>query len=247
MKAKNTEVALANPNVNNTINMSLNQNDMIDVVIEHQLELITAELEEVTKAIDVNHTAIKALEAATREELIKRFIKTTPELTNFNKIVKQYKLNVSDRSSVGADQYSKEAIGIAECDDLDLDRLEGYKDPYNYARRNPAKITLKIVPFTNVNVNYRAELNGLVVGFTSEKEKLTLADQKEYIQKMTVLLKAKEKLQNQEGALIMSYLEYKYGEKRIKAKIVKASLRKSDEGRGILKMLEGATNIKLLG
>lgn len=30
-------------------------------------------------------------------------------------------------------------------------------------------------------------------------------------------------------------------------KIVKASLGKSEEGRGILKMLEGATNIKLLG
>lgn len=247
MKSKSTEVALANPNVNNTINMSLNQNDMIDVVIEHQLELITAELEEVTKEIDINHKAIKALEDATRAELIKRFTKTTPELTNFNKIAKQYKLNVSDRSSVQFDIYSKECLVIAECDDLDLDRLEGYKDPYNYARRNPVKITLKVAPFTHVYVDYRAELNGLTVGFTSEKECLTLADQKEYIQKMTVLLKAKEKLQNHEGALIMSYLEYKYGEKRIKAKIVKASLKKSEEGRGILAMLEGATNIKLLG
>lgn len=247
MTAKSTEVALGNPNVNNTINMSLNQNDMIDVVIEHQLELITAELDEVTKAIDINLASIKTLEAATREELIKRFTKTTPELTNFNKIAKQYKLKVSDCSSVQFDTYSKECIVIGECDDLNLDKLEGYKDPYNYARRNPEKITLKIAPFTNVYVDYRARLNGLVVNFTSEKEHLTLADQKEYIQKMTVLLKAKEKLQNREGALIMSYLEYKYGEKRIKAKIVKASLKKSEEGRGILAMLEGATNIKLLG
>lgn len=38
-KQQGTEVALANPTVNNQINMSLNQNDMIDVVIEHQLEI----------------------------------------------------------------------------------------------------------------------------------------------------------------------------------------------------------------
>ena len=43
------------------------------------------------------------------------------------------------------------------------------------------------------------------------------------------------------------YLEYKYNDKKIKAKVVKESLSRTEEGRGILSLLQSATNVKLLG
>ena len=41
-------------------------------------------------------------------------------------------------------------------------------------------------------------------------------------------------------------LDLKYNDRKVKARVVKASLSKTEEGRNILALLESATNVKLL-
>lgn len=246
MKSKNTEVALANPNVSSSINMSLNQNDMIDLVIEHQLEILSSKLEVLKTDLDANNEAIQNAYDSDKQQIILRASVKNEDLVIFNKIVKTHKLNVEDTSGINVDSYAEKCVKIGSYDSISIDAVENYKDPYAYAKRHSSFSELKFSPITNVYIRYRASIGTLKVDY-SDSITPTTEEQEEHKKVMIPLLKEKLALKKEYAIIAMSYLEYKYGEKRIKSKIVKASLSKSDEGRGILKMLEGATNIKLLG
>jgi len=246
MKAKNTEVALANPNVSSSINMSLNQNDMIDLVIEHQLEILSAKLEVLQTDLDANNEAIINAYDFDKNQIILRVGVKNEDLVIFNKIVKTHKLKVEDTSGINVDNYNEKNVKIGSYNCLSIDNVEGYKDPYSYAKRHSSLTELKFAPIANLYVRYKASIGNLKVDY-SDSITPTFEEQEEHKKVMMPLLKKKLALKKEYAIVAMSYLEYKYGEKRIKSKIVKASLSKSNEGRGILKMLEGATNIKLLG
>lgn len=239
----NTEIALSNPSVNNTINMNLNQNDMIDVVIEHQVENLSKQLEDIRLLIDNNIKNIKSLKESTIDSIISTF--KSEDLIIFNKMVKQYNLTVKNSSNLSLESYGDSRIEIGKYNPISIDNVENYKDPYNYAKRHINDKIIYFEPIEECKLKITASLDDLHIEYCS-KISPTKEQQKEYKSKILPLLKLSLSLEQEQSKLSMLYLEYKYGEKRIKAKIVKASLQKSEEGRGILAMLEGATNIKLL-
>lgn len=246
MKDKNTQMALSNPTVSNNINMTLNQNDMIELVIEHQVEILSAKLEELDNQLKLQEERINTFSDFITKEIITRASVKNDELAVFNKIVKANKLVVKNHSGLHLNNYGEKAIKIGSFNPICIDNVEHYKDPYNYAKRHVSVSEIVYGSISEIYVKYNTSMGGLKMEYfitvfpTHEEEK-------EYQSVMIPLLKKKLALKEEYAEVAMSYLEYKYGEKRIKSKIVKASLSKSDEGRGILKMLEGATNIKLLG
>ena len=245
MKAKNTEVALAKPNVSSNINLSLNQNDMIDVVIEHQLEITSAQLEQIDKDLKLQEEAFQQVKTKYLEKLIIREGVSSEDLKIFNKLTKQYKLIKKDESSINFHTYGEECKSLAIYNVLDIDYVERYKDPFNYAKRHASTKSVSYEPIITVQCKYKASVGTLTINYSNSIYP-TIDELAQYKAEVTPILKKRLKLKQEYYTVGMMYLEYKYGEKRVKAKIVKASLKKSQEGRGILAMLEGATNIKLL-
>ena len=248
---KNTTVALANPTVSSNINLSLNQNDMIDLVIEHQLALLTAQLEKIEADLELNNKAIEEVHASAKKSIINNCSKSNTDLAVFNKLIKSHNLKFEDSSSVNLNTYNTflngdDVIILGNYDSINIDNVEHYKDPYGYAKRHHATSVMEFHPINVVFVKYKGLIGGLKVEF-SDSVHPSIEEQEKYKKALIPLLKKKLAIKKEYAIAAMSYLEYKYGEKRIKSKIVKASLGKSEEGRGILKMLEGATNIKLLG
>jgi hypothetical protein len=246
MKNKNTSVALSNPTVSNNINMTLNQNDMIDLVIEHQIEILSTKLEELDNQLKLQEERIDTFSNFITKEIITRASVKNDELAIFNKIVKANKLTIKDHSGLNINRYGENTIKIGSFNPICIDNVEHYKDPYNYAKRHTSVSELVYGSICDISIKYTTSMGGLKMEYSTVILP-THEEEKEYQSAMILLLKKKLALKKEYAEVAMSYLEYKYGEKRIKSKIVKASLSKSDEGRGILKMLEGATNIKLLG
>ena len=65
--------------------------------------------------------------------------------------------------------------------------------------------------------------------------------------RIDILEERKRELLKKKFNLQKEFYEYTFGEKKVKAKIVKASLQRSAEGQAILGMLQGATGVKLIG
>ena len=228
-------------NVSNQINMNLNQNDLIDVVIENQVEILSKKLEQLDEKIEQNQNAEKEIVST----LLKKVLKTVsnPTLTTFQKICKQFNLVVNDTTSFGFNNPLEDRVTVKI---VDLDHVEQYKDPLSYAKRNYRDMTIYFSELINIRLDYNGGLPNLGIHFsTSMPGEESIKN--EYKTLMKPVLKERIALHEEKYKTSLEYLEYKYGEKKIKAKIVKASLKKSPEGLAILQMLEGATNIKLLG
>jgi hypothetical protein len=73
-----------------------------------------------------------------------------------------------------------------------------------------------------------------------------LVDHKQEVLETKELYDYIASLETKHTETVKEYLTVKYGEKKIKAQIIKASLMKSEKGRNLISMLQNATNIKLL-
>lgn len=230
-------------NISNNINLNLSQNDLIDMVIQEQLEITENELTKVKEQLQNLKNEKEGFRERFKEKLVSRELVKQKE---FNKIVKDYGLTVN--SSIGLiEGRAGASIKIGTCISVDRDDAESYKNPIAYAKKYKHYREVWINSFEKANIDFVASndkgLNvhiSTCINLTEKETEILLSNDR-------VCAEKEIKLTNIKCELDMNYLEYAYGEKKIKGKIVKASLKKTGEGKAILDMLQRATNIKMIG
>lgn len=247
MAKTNNETALEKANVNNNISLNLNQNDLIELAIQEKLSL----LEPAIQVLENNIEELSIKHVETVNDIVARFImkkvKSSEVYKELSLIAELFKTSVKIHvtwSTVYNDQSITNNI-IGKYQEVSLSTVEEYKDPFAYAKRNSSDRTYRVLDLNTITVTLSLYSNTSL----NLNQKIVFNDintPKEYLNESINYGKNIVKMYNDLYNLKMSYLEYKYGEKRIKSKLVKASLSKSVEGKAILDMLSQATNVKFL-
>lgn len=243
-------VVVAEPEVNNSINMNLTHSDIIEVAIQTQLELLEPQLEAVHK----EYTDLKSSLGKIQEDfLIKKAADKTghPELADFMKVVKAVekatnkKIEVSFSNTYFRDecqQLTSATYFVCEYD------VEEYKSPLAMFRKNSREKREAWNISQNIQFNVYArsedfylEPKGKYFIVALSKEEHTKF-KKQIQDVLDKLAPVGQRLYD----LKKEILELKYDEKKVKARVVKMSLSKTEQGRNILNLLESATNVKLL-
>ena len=236
--------------VSNNINLNLNQNDLIDLAIQEHLEVLEGKIKAVREEIIAKQNLSKELEATAAKDIAKILLKKN---ASYNKLLEllpilDIKADVMDRNN--NEHYPPYRLYASN----NLDNYPGefsyyYNDEYtslSQATRNIGKGTMYGNNFTSLTVDLRYTTDGLNLGF-SKTIPLASKDTKELCKVLEPLENRIFELHKLKFDLQTEYFQYFFGEKRIKAKIVKASLKKTAEGQAILGMLQGATGVKLIG
>jgi phosphoribosylformylglycinamidine (FGAM) synthase PurS component len=247
MAKTNNETALESVNVNNNITLNLNQNDLIELAIQEKLGL----LEPAIQTLETSIQEVGTKHVETVREIITKFImkkvKSSDIYKDLDLIAKLFntfvKVDIS-WSNVYNDTSIKNNI-VGKYNEISLSTVEEYKDPFAYAKRNAYNREYRVLELDTITVTLSLQHNTSL----NLNQKIVFNDvntPKEYLNECINYGKNVVKMYDDLYNLKMSYLEYKYGEKRIKSKLVKASLSKSSEGKAILDMLSQATNVKFI-
>lgn len=239
--------------VSNNINLNLNQNDLIDLAIQEHLEMLEGKLKSVKEEIDLKTKQVNELKKNAAKAIVEKALKKD---LSYNKFIELF-----------------EALGLKpEEDDEEFDphrrstyppyvlnpvyhttNMIGQYSEYggedypnlSSATRNIREKHMYKNTFDTVSVNLRYNENGINLSYHKAVD-ITPADTKELCKKIDPIDLRIYELKKQKFDLQKEFFEYTFGEKRVKAKIVKATLKKSVEGQTILTMLQGATGVKFL-
>lgn len=238
--------------VSNNINLNLNQNDLIDLAIQEHLEKLEKELEIVNAEITHNQNEIDKVESDEAEKLAAKVLKDDPDYIKFMKMLKVADIKIT-----------KEGIDKRGYRKSDPYRLYATKDTNNFiesinqyphenftnlshATRSVQRENVYLRSFKQIRVEICERTDGITLQFSTTID-LEPSDVKHVEDKINILIKACTELKKKKFNLQKEFYEYTFGEKKVKAKIVKASLQRSAEGQAILGMLQGATGVKLIG
>lgn len=260
------EVALSNPQVSNSINLNMNQNDVIDIAIQEQLGILELEMKRVETLQKEKLKEYQDTQSSLLDDFAKKFALKNKGYQKFSELVEAGKLKVkrkmaNDDSDVDYDENDQLIVPagfayasnytskyVASYKDYNFnDQYRDYKHPVQHAKRNvrDSNIELKIPKEIQLNIQ-ASDDHGFTMSWASGEMPTTVEFRQAFERKMTPLAKELATLLTQVYDLNLKYLEYEHGDKKIKALVLKKSLSKSEEGRGILKMLQDATNIKML-
>lgn len=232
--------------VTNSISMSLNQNDLIELAIQEkmsQIEPVMYDLEQdiIRVTSEMNKTMLEQakLEVSKKLKSLASYKDIEATAKAVNKLVEysysiEHHYHASDKKNL-----------IGEYKEISLSTVQEYKDPYSYAKFHYStstafKLFIQTVTVTGV-ITFPSGVK------VTMSEKIYDINSLKYIELQVTYQKMLCRLRTKLFDTKMEYLEFKYGEKRIKAKLVRASLSKSSDGQAILDMLSKATNVKLLG
>jgi cyanate lyase len=248
-----TPAVVQHAEVSNNINLNLNQNDLIDLAIQENLEVLEGKLKAVKEELETKKKLTEQLKKDAAKGIAQKALKKDPAYTKLTELfvilgVKSEGEESIDNNSYG--HYSPYQLCGNNTQENYIGEFSGYnhEDYPNLAAatRSIYKGTWYKNSFTQVSVDLRYNQDGLNVNF----HKTLILDPKD----TKDLGKVLEPLENRmyelhklKFDLQKEFFEYTFGEKRIKAKIVKASLKKTAEGQAILGMLQGATGVKLIG
>ena len=234
---------LANVEVNNSINLTLNQNDLIDLAITEQVERLETQIELVEKELKTINSDIENIKENFLSELLLTIKNDTyAEAVKVNEILgldlnKLLKVRWNQQQT--SDMIIGEYKSIPDISNNTADKITSFK-------RNSHETTFYKfnIKGGSIEVNSTSK-NGIGMYF-SFKFELSKSESSKLNKQFEPLNKKWYQLLLQNYDLNLELINYKYGEKKIKAKVVKAALSKSKEGKEILLMLERATNVKLL-
>jgi hypothetical protein len=240
--------AFVNPDVTSRININTNQDDLIGLVVEERSEQLEKLIELQEKKIEDIESTIASVIQKTCESYIND-IKKSAEYKTVEDTIKKLNLTV-DKYERTEEYFKTNTYGI-DAEDItfehsSLNTAEETKNPVAAFKRNTRTYYIRSNFDKRAFVKIEAANDSIALHY----EKEYIISEKDY-QKMeekvksifTLLAKEKTALHN----LKLEYLSIKYGANKIKNQILKASLKKSEDGRAILDMLSKATNIKLLG
>ena len=234
--------------VNNNINLSLNQNDLIELAIEEHLERLEGQISDSEKEVISLNQEYNNLKNNYKENLVNTYLKKS---TSYKKImdvatslIPKAHLEVIKTiqyASISGKGNKKLGESATLATDREIRSFSQFKSCIYYRTEYHSEATgvsLTIEFCHSDHTINRGIMFEDIIGTASEISYLN--NQLDIITKKTISAK-KHLLSLQE-----QYYTYKFGDKRIKAKIIRESLNKSKEGRDILSMLERASNIKLL-
>jgi len=229
-------------NVSNNINMNLNQNDLVELAIEEKVEQLSISISNIELLIVENNKKCQDALAKLKLDIVTKTLSKMKDYTQVFTIATELKLDIKQDVNISLDTYNDKRVLIGSYNVVDLDNVQQYKDPVSYAKRNHSTSTRHVNIAEGLTVSLKACEGNLSLDY---KTKISIT-QKQYSDVVTPFLKQEVALGKSLFDLKMEYLNYRYGEKRIKAQITKAALRNTSEGKNILAMLEKATNVKLL-
>ena len=250
-ESKKAELVIAEPAVQNGINMNLTHSDVIDVAVQTQLEILEPQLERLieqehdiknqlkaTEDVVIN----KVLEKAEISSIGKEFLDTIKTLEKSTG--KEIKWDIVNQSYNG--KY--ETLSSPEYDAYDYQDPEEYRSPLSYFKRNSKKKCYNWNLSNSILFDLRATIGSLTLKTDHRKAQINIpnADYQKWKKDTQAILDQKAKVSQEKYNIWKQILELKYDEKKVKARVVKMSLSKTAQGRNILNLLESATNVKLL-
>lgn len=250
-ESKKVEVVVAEPSVQNGINMNLTHADVIEVAVQTQLELLEPQLEQLLqREVDLKKqlktledTFInKALEKAGTSPIGKEFLNAITVLEKGSGI--PVKWEIQNQSCVG----KSETLSSSEYDSYDHQDPEEYRSPLTYFKRNSRKKCFNWNLSTVISFDLRANIGELTLKTDHRAAEVNIpsTEYQKWKKETQALLNEKAKVSQEKYNMWKQILELKYDEKKVKARVVKMSLSKTEQGRNILNLLESATNVKLL-
>lgn len=244
---KATETTLTAPAVKNNIDLSLNKDDIIELALQQQLEIVEDKLKVKYKELKEKKEAIEKA----REDSINKII-NVPVNSKEAKVFKEFaeKMGVEAQPKHEAASYDREKIEIGEYEwcDVDDSQLDEYKNGLAHFRRSSyiRKHTMEIHRDYYVSLSARSEDEKFKASLKFNTIRLTAANIKEIRKAIEKAAQGMPELRNEVHQLRQQRMECMFGEKRLKARFLKNALNNSEEGRGILAILEQASNMKLL-
>lgn len=248
MSKKQELAPLDKATVSNNINLNINQNDLVELAIAEHMTRIEKHLEDVRERLkNVKEECSEILDKHSKL-LAKSFLSKNKEIQHIDKILAS--VNTSVEKSLKAsiiynDRYSNRDIpkigeykqykdDIEECSSTrSFESSTSYTQDFHHYRIEHLTLSLKV----------------LVGAFTIDLDTKVPISEKDKIRIQTELMEPNTRWYNivvEKYAVEKEYIKYRFGEKKMKAALVRAALEKSEEGQGILKMLSSVTNVKLL-
>lgn len=246
--AENAEISLSEPKVGHNIDISLNQNDLVDLVIEDQLEKLETDN-------DINETEIKNLLEIQKESKVswadkmKALVAKNKDYIQYLATCKLLKVSGGDIRIEG-DHYDHDTKKIGSYDYMS-DNIHKFANPVANIAKESYKSELNVGSSRKFLATANAISNSgdnskFVLNFELRQQQVPKAiieaDMKQAEEVAKKLIKAYQKRYD----LAVQMLKLNHGGKRVKAAIVKQALGKSKQGKEILGMLSKASGVKLL-
>lgn len=249
MSEETKEVALSTPKITNTVDLHLNQNDLIDIAIQEKLAVLQVQLKETEDDIMKNAQEQVDLRTKLNDQMAEKIKKSDKGYAKFLALVKEF--DIKDATEYKSDNYRyhnsvNHDIGLYPA--VDMQSVEDSKDPIRALPRNKRENMLRLQVPTQIYLDAQAtDKTGFSLSYNGKFVEISKTEQNSYLKKVKSLMETERQLRTNLFNLQVEYIKNQYGEKRIKAQIMRKSLSKSAEGRGILKMLEDATKIRVIG
>ncbi len=242
--------AFTEPNVTSRININTNQDDLISLVVEERSEQLETLIRLQEKKIERAEEAINDV-IHNYYENYRKNIRKSAEYKAVEDIITKLGLTTSENCCDEKPNYLRnDRYDIKENDVLykcsSIDNAEETKNVLASFKRYTTSQCLRACIDESVNVNLEASNIGISIQYHKDVQ-INEKDQQKIKDTVNPMLVSLTKEKNLLYDLQLEYLGIKYGANKIKNQILKASLKKSEDGRAILDMLSKATNIKLLG
>lgn len=249
MSKKQTVNALQDAEVKHSINMNLTHDDIIDLAIQSQIEKLEPVLEAATNLRNEAKENIEKTRSEYIKSIIDKNINKHPKIKAFYALAKY---NKSDEPVLKI--HSNDTAGQRELLATDhfryspnWDGIHQYNKPLvEFKRRTEKKKEYEHV-YENIGVSISADVSGFLLK-TSENIMISMTES-EFKTCLKIMKKAINEYAMAEDnlwELRLQMLELMYDEKKVKARVVKASLSKSKQGQSILDLLNEASTTKLL-
>lgn len=256
-KTPATPAVVHHAEVSNNINLNLSQNDLIDLAIQEHLEKLEAKIKVLKTERDDIRDKIHNTEREFAEKIAKEILKDDPDYSKFLKALKILDLKITyptqEEKKQGYHRYDPYRLSSG-CNASDLQgSVLVYDDNQHYTNLSHVTRSAREVQFylkhyhtLTIEINEGKRQDGITLQFYDTialKPENTI----ELRRQMHSLEKREFEVAKELSDTQREFYEYTFGEKKVKAKIVKASLQRSAEGQAILGMLQGATGVKLIG
>jgi len=242
--------AFTEPNVTSRININTNQDDLISLVVEERSEQLETLIRLQEKKIERAEEAINDV-IHNYYENYRKNIRKSAEYKAVEDIITKLGLTISENCCDEKPNYLRnDRYDIKENDVLykcsSIDNAEETKNVLASFKRYTTSQCLRACIDKSANVNLEASNISISIQYHKDVQ-INEKDQQKIKDTVNPMLVSLTKEKNLLYDLQLEYLGIKYGANKIKNQILKASLKKSEDGRAILDMLSKATNIKLLG
>lgn len=242
--------AFTEPNVTSRININTNQDDLISLVVEERSEQLETLIRLQEKKIERAEEAINDV-IHNYYENYRKNIRKSAEYKAVEDTITKLGLTISENCCDEKPNYLRnDRYDIKENDVLykcsSIYNAEETKNVLASFKRNTTSQCLRACIDKSANVNLEASNISISIQYHKDVQ-INEKDQQKIKDTVNPMLVSLTKEKNLLYDLQLEYLGIKYGANKIKNQILKASLKKSEDGRAILDMLSKATNIKLLG